>query len=111
MFKERFNEKAYFSKVLTSSDNEELREAMEKIGFNCYEYTLKFKNQHNPIEKIFSDRQVITICTYDKIAEEIRSDDTIEYNNDRFSVISVNKIRSMEQPNKRNYLIEMQIGG
>lgn len=111
MFKERFNETAYFSKALLSSDGEQLREAIEKIGFKCYEYSLKYKNQHTPIERIATDREAITICTYDKIAESIRGDDTIEYNNDKYSVISVTKIRSMEQPNKRNYLIEMQIGG
>lgn len=110
MLREMFNSVAVLSKGITSSNNEQLREELKRVSFRCYEYTGNRKGQFNPLERVQVDNEQITICTYDKIAKTIRSDDTIEFDNSLYSVDSIDKIRSFESPNKYNYLITMKLG-
>lgn len=111
MFTHKYNETAFWSRAMLSNDSEQSRSALSKKPFQCYEFDLTQTNQHTPIDKMLAKTQTIGLCTYDAIALQMETDDTVEFYNTQYSVVNIKKMKNLQHPNRHDYLIVVQLGG
>jgi hypothetical protein len=111
MINARFNEVAYLSKAIITSDGEQSRGELKKKSFRCCETELKQNNFYSPMPKVLSNAYSIAIETDDNIGDTIDPDDTFEFRGIEYSVVAVKASRSCMNVNAREYVIVGQIGG
>lgn len=103
----RFDKKAILHKAILSSDDEQARAGVLGTPFNCFEQTLKVKGQSMILDGAIGNMATLVLQTDNSIALTIEADDFVEFENHKYTVVSIGQVRSTLYRGAREYLISL----
>lgn len=103
----RFEHKATWHQAIISNDNEEMRDAVKGVEFRCFERPGKIRGSFAVLNGVRGETTTLSLQTNDKIAEQIKANDYVEYQGYRYQVASVLAMRSAAFRGAKEYILEL----
>ena len=101
----RYNKTAIWHRHMTSNDNEQVRAAVKGVEFRCFEQTLKVKGQTAILEGASGSTTALTLQPDNPVVKEMKSKDIVEFDGQKYKVVSLGEVRSLAFRDAREYLI------